>query len=143
MGLQYMFTVVVGMIYDLTVNLDTEDGLTNGASCVVKFVEYKQAGIDRPSIIWVMFNDKHTGFEKRRKYQNRGVYNTGIDDSWTPISDKERTFAYRRNTIQRIQYPLQPSAGRTVHRAQGITLDVVVVDLSQKTVKKHTFSMLL
>ena len=41
-GLQYMLTVVVGMIYDLTVNLDTKDGLTNCASCVIKFVEYKQ-----------------------------------------------------------------------------------------------------
>ena len=43
MGLQYMLTVVVGMIYDLTVNLGIENGLTNRASCVVKFVEYKQA----------------------------------------------------------------------------------------------------
>ena len=68
MGLQYMLTVVVGMIYVMTVNLNTEDGLTNGASCVVKFVEYKQAGTDRPSIIWVKFDDKHTGVERRRKY---------------------------------------------------------------------------
>ena len=144
MGLQYILTLVVCMIYDLTANLDTEYGLTNGASCVVKFVEYKQAGIDRPSIIWVKFNDKHTGFERRRKYQNRGFYHIGIDDSWTPIFDIERTFAYRRNTIQRIQFPLQPSAGKTVYRAQGITLEEVVVDLSQKTVKTiPIFTMLL
>ena len=52
MGLQHMRTVVVDMIYDLTVNLDTEDILTNGASCVVKFVEYKQAGTDRPIPIY-------------------------------------------------------------------------------------------
>ena len=84
------------------------------------------------------FNDKHTGFERKRKYQNRGFYHIGIDDSWAPIFDIERTFAYRRNTIQRIQFSLEPSAGRTVHRAQGITLDEVVVDLSQKTVKKKS-----
>lgn len=137
MGLMHLLTVVVGMIYDLTINIDTEDGLTNGASCVVKFVENKQAGTDRPSIVWVKFDDHHIGIERRRKFQNRGFYHNSIDESWTPIFDVERTFPFGRNTIQRIQYPLQPSAGRTVHRAQGTTLDEVVIDLSQRKVRKN------
>lgn len=34
--------------------------------------------------------------------------------------------------FQRIQFPLQHSAGRSVHRAQGSTLEKVVIDLSQR-----------
>ena len=41
MGLHSSLIVVIGMKYDLTVNIVTEDGLTNGASCTVKKVEYK------------------------------------------------------------------------------------------------------
>ncbi|XP_060561861.1 uncharacterized protein LOC132721554 [Ruditapes philippinarum] len=136
MGLQYKVTVVIGMIYDLTVNIDTEDGLTNGASCVVKHIEYKQTETNRPSIIWVKFDDARIGSERRKKYHARGFYNDCINGSWTPIFDIERTFPYRQKTINRIQFPLQPSAGRTVHRAQGTTLDQVVIDLSQRKVRK-------
>ncbi|XP_045212441.2 ATP-dependent DNA helicase pif1-like [Mercenaria mercenaria] len=132
MGLHYSLTVVVGMLYDLTVNIDTENELTNGASCVVKDIEYKQAETNKPSIIWVRFDNPLIGNERRKKYHSRGFYHHLIDDSWTPIFDIERTFPLRQNTIQRIQFPLQPSAGRTVHRAQGTTLDQVVIDLSQR-----------
>ena len=33
-------TVVADMIYDLTVDINTEDGLVNGAFCVVQYIEY-------------------------------------------------------------------------------------------------------
>ena len=49
------------MIYDLTVNINTEDGIANGDSCVVKLIEYKQAETARPSIIWVQFDDAKAG----------------------------------------------------------------------------------
>ena len=129
-------TVVVNMIYDLTVNINTEDGLANGASGVVKFIEYKQRETNRPSIIWVQFDDLNAGMETRVRYKNRGLYHSRINDSWTPIFDTERSFTYNRKTFQRIQFPLQPSAGRSVHRAQGSTLERVVVDLSQRKCRK-------
>ena len=54
--------------------------------------------------------------------------------------DIERTFVYcqvsKNATIQRIQFPLQPAAGRSVHRAQGTTLDKVVIDLTQNKTRK-------
>ena len=103
-------------------------GLTNGASCVVKKIENKQAETSRPSIIWVQFDDQRIGIERRSKYHSRGFYHGSIDQNWTPIFDTERTFQYRQNAIQRIQFPLQPAAGRTVHRAQGTTLDEVVIE---------------
>ena len=53
--------------------------------------------------------------------------------------DVERTFIYgraRNATIQRIQFPLVPAAGSSVHRAQGSTLDKVVIDLTQNKTRK-------
>lgn len=83
--------VVVVMIYDLTVNINTEDGLANGASCVVKFIEYSQSEKDRPSIIWVLFDDQKIRIKRRLKYLSRGLYSEHIHHSWTPVFDIERT----------------------------------------------------
>ena len=44
-------TLVVGMIVVITVNVDVEDGLTNGATGVVKHIDYRMEGTNRPSII--------------------------------------------------------------------------------------------
>ena len=38
--------------------------------------------------------------------------------------------------LYRELFPLQPAAGRSVHRAQGITLDKVVIDLTQNATRK-------
>ena len=37
-NLHSSLTVVVDMIYDLTVNIHTEDGLANGETCVVNYI---------------------------------------------------------------------------------------------------------
>ena len=136
MGLLDSLTVVVGMIYDLTINLDTEDGLNNGSPCVVQAIEYRQAETRRPSIVWVKFEDKNVGSKCRKKYQAKGFYHNHINHEWTPVFDVERTFPYNRLNIQRIQFPLQPAAGRSVYRAQGTTLDSLVIDLTQKRTRK-------
>ena len=44
-------TVVVGMIVVHTANVDVEDGLTNGATGVVKHIDFRMEGTNRPSII--------------------------------------------------------------------------------------------
>ena len=60
-NLHHSLDIVVNMIYDLTVNVNTEDGLANGATCVLKFIDYRQAGTPRPSILWVQFDDPQIG----------------------------------------------------------------------------------
>ncbi|XP_061196513.1 uncharacterized protein LOC133204782 [Saccostrea echinata] len=52
--------IAVDMLYDISVNLDVTDGLTNGASCVVKYIDYKQSQL-RPAIVWVLFLDSNIG----------------------------------------------------------------------------------
>ena len=67
-------TVVEGMIVVHTANVDVEDGLTNGATGVVKHIDFRwMEGTNRPSIIWVMFDDPRVGRatrEKKNKQKN-------------------------------------------------------------------------
>ncbi|XP_061178430.1 uncharacterized protein LOC133187077 [Saccostrea echinata] len=70
-NLMQKLILAVGMIYDISVNVDVSDGLTNGSSC------------------------------------------------------------------KRTQFPLRPAAGKTVHKAQGCTVDEIVIDMSQTKVRKN------
>ena len=103
---------VVGMIVVRTANVDVEDGLTNGASGVVKYIDYRMKGTNRPSIIWVLFNDPRIGRSAQEKY--RALYNSSIQIDWTPVFDVQRTFILNYKTYQRIQFPLRPASGKTV-----------------------------
>jgi hypothetical protein len=64
------------------------------------------------------------------------LFHDGISDDWTPIFEVQRSFVLNYNTFQRIQFPLRPSAGKTVHKAQGCTVDEIVIDLSQTRARK-------
>ena len=69
-------TVVVGMIVVHTTNVDVDDGLTNGATGVVKHIDFRMEGTNRPSIIWVLFDEPRVGRTTREKY--RKLYNSSI-----------------------------------------------------------------
>ena len=136
-NMEKVLTVKVGMKYNISVNVNVEDGLANGTTGKVKFIEYKIEGSNRPSIIWMKFEDPRIGKATREKYFQKGFYNSNIQTDWTPIFEVERTFLYKCKMYQRIQFPLRPAAAKTVHKGQGITEDEVVVDLTQyKGVRK-------
>ena len=122
-------TVVVGMIVVHTANVDVEDGLTNGATGVVKHIDFRMEETNRPSIIWVLFDDPRFGRTTREKY--RILYNSNIHSEWTPVFDVQRTFIVNYKTYQRIEFPLTPASGKSVWKAEGATVDRVAVDLSQ------------
>ena len=128
-------TLVVGMIVAHTANVDVEDGLTNGATGVVKYIDYRMEETNRSSIVWVLFDDPRIGSTAREKY--RKLYNTNIDREWTPVFDVQRTFIVNYKTYQRIQFPLTPASGKSVWKAKGATVDEVVVYLSHdKRIRK-------
>ncbi len=59
-NLAFSLTVTIGVQYDLTANIDPEDGLVNGAECIVQCIE--PAFADKlPVCIWVQFTMTHTG----------------------------------------------------------------------------------
>ena len=123
-------TVVEGMIVVQTANVDVEDGLTNGATGVVKHIDFRwMEGTNRPSIIWILFDDPRVDRATREK--NRKFYNSSIHPNWTPVFEKQRTFIHSYKTFQRSQFPVTPASGKTVYKAESATVDRVVVDLSQ------------
>ena len=91
-------TVVVGMIVVHTANVDLEDGLTNGATGVVKHIDFRIKGTNRPSIIWVLFDDPRVGRSRTTREKYRKLYNSSIHTDWTPVFDVQRTFILNYKT---------------------------------------------
>ncbi|KAK3108678.1 hypothetical protein FSP39_013177 [Pinctada imbricata] len=128
---------LVGMIYDITVNLDVNDGIANCSTCIVKCIENRIPETTRPSIVWVLFDDPFTGSNTRQKYKH--LYHSGIDQTWTPVFDVNRNFLYNHKSYQRTQFPLKPAAAKTVHKAQGSTVDKLVIDITQTRTRKMPY----
>ena len=113
----------------LTHNLDTSDGLTNGATCVIKHIgQSPNPASVRPVIIWVLFDDQYVGKNRRMEYKN--LYRPIISHDWTPILEISRKFTvgrYQNIHFIRKQFPFQPASAVTVHKAQGSSLDQVII----------------
>ena len=131
-NMEKVLSVKSGMKYIVSVNVNVEDSLTNRATGRVKFIEYKIEGNNRPSIIWMKFDDPRIGKATREKYFKKGYYNSNIQRDWTPIFEVERTFMYKYKMFQRPQFPLRPAAAKTIHKGQGIAEDEAVVYLTQE-----------
>ena len=58
------------MIVVHTANVDVEVGLTNGSTGVVKQIDFRMEGTNRPSIIWVLFDDLELVGQHERNTEN-------------------------------------------------------------------------
>lgn len=117
-----------GFSYDLTINVDTQDSLTNGASCEVMKI---QLPTRKCHPVWVQFEHPDVGIQLRARYKH--LYKQGIQSNLTPIMPLLRQFAAGHKgqvQVQRLQYPLRPAAAKTTLRAQGCTTDKAVINLS-------------
>ena len=65
-GLRRKLCVAIGLIYSISCNLNTEDGLINGATCTLKKIQ-KMENVSEalPKILWVEFEDKMIGRRTR------------------------------------------------------------------------------
>ena len=62
LGLQRVLKVGVGLAYTTSVNIKTDDGLINGAKCILKKIHYfKSNAIKCPDILWILFDDETIG----------------------------------------------------------------------------------
>ena len=127
MGLYSLCSVLMDAKYDLRTNVSVVDGMTNGAECIIKKVDYRVPGSLRPSIIWVLFQEDHIGKDYRKEYSH--LFDQSIDRHWVPILEVTRQFRRHQMQVLRRQFPLRPSAAKTIHRCQGDTLTEAVVDL--------------
>ena len=127
MGLYSVCSILKDAKYDLTTNVSVVDGMTNGAECIIKKIDYRVPGSSRPSIIWVLFQEEHIGKDHRKEYSH--LFNQTIDRHWVPILEVTRQFRRHQMQVLRRQFPLRPSAAKTIHRCQGDTLNEAVLDL--------------
>lgn len=128
MGLSAELFLVIGIAAEITSNVNVQDGITNGASCIIKQFDYRVEGSTRCSIIWVQFDDEKIGREIRTEFKR--LYKSGIEKNWTPILEITRLFKiqyYGTYQIKRRQFPLRLGAAKTIHKAQGSTLKAAVV----------------
>ena len=69
LGLQRIIKAGVGLAYTTSVNIKTDDGLFNGATCILKKIHYLKSNASKhPDILWVLFHDESTGKLWRQKY---------------------------------------------------------------------------
>jgi len=115
--LHTVLNLAVGERTDISLNIRSDDGLTNGAANIVKLIQLQQTG--KPSgIIWVQFDCVDIG--EKTRHDNRHLYVQGIEPSWKPIKPVTSQFAVGKNrTVQviRKQFPLRPAAAKTIHRS--------------------------
>lgn len=135
--LHTILNVAIGERTDISLNVRTDDGLTNGASNVIKKVQLQQPG--KPSgIIWVQFD--HADIGEKTRHENRHLYVQGIESTWTPIKPITSQFAVGKNRtaqIVRKQFPLQPAGAKTIHRSQGSTETQIVVNFKTNRAIPH------
>ena len=127
MALYSVCCLLIEAKYDLTTNVPVVDGMTNDAECIIKKINYRVPGSSRPSIIWVLFEERHIGNDYRRQFPH--LYNGTIEKNWVPILEVTRQFRKHQVQVLRRQFPLRPSAAKTIHRCQRDILNEAVVDL--------------
>ena len=121
--------IAINQRFEIAVNMRLDDGLTNGAGGVVKYVELYNPP-QAEGVVWVKFDHEHVGQKTRN--ENRQFYRSNIDVSWIPVVPTIVQFCIGRSTnakIVRKQFPLRLSAAKTIHRSQGDTEREIVVNL--------------
>ena len=119
-----------------------EDGITNGAVGFIDFIQVSDKDDDLVEIIWVKFKDKRVGkkcyLSENRKHRPRD-YEHLIDPEALPIFPSRKTFEIEVGNIQimRKQFALTLSYAITAHKAQGASLQKVIIDFREYGSKPH------
>lgn len=130
-GLVKELNLCEGLQYDYTINVDTEDGITNGTSCVLKKIQYMEE-YKKPSVLWVEFDKKEIGC--RQRSENRHLYSRDIPSNYTPMTVRSNTFEVLKKSVTRQQFPCVPSAARTFHACQGKSLQSAAMSMPDRRV---------
>ena len=114
-----------------------EDGLVNGATGYIEYIQTSKADDDIVEIIWVVFQNKDVGSRcyKREKFSLRPRdVDLNIDERAIPILPVKKAFdVTQTGPIQyvRKQFPLTLCYAQTAHKCQGSTLDEVIIDFRE------------
>ena len=122
-GLPSHLTIAENAYVRLTSNIDVTDGLANGVRGIIQKIIINGDGT--VNTVLVKFDNKGIG----QKTKASSPYNRTYGDA-IPIYRHGVSFQHRNITIFRSQFPLMLSWASTIHSVQGLTVDKIVVDLS-------------
>lgn len=120
--------LIQGVRYMVTNNIDVSDGLFNGATGILKFIEIRS---NKPYAVYLKFDDSSVGRKARTGNVNS---NCNIEEDWIPILRRKEQFTTTAKSsinVIREQYPLVPAEAITIHKSQGQSLEQVVVHLDK------------
>ena len=132
-----LLNIAVGEGTEISLNTRIDDGMTNGAGNVIKLIQVYQTTYPSGTV-WVQFD--HTDVGAKTRQENRHLYVSGIQPTWTPIKPVTTQFAVGRNRavqVVRKQFPLRPAAAKTIYRSQGDTETRIVVNFETKRAILH------
>ena len=128
-GLRRKLCVAIGLIYSISCNLYTEDGLINGATCTLQKIQKMENVSDAlPKILWVQFEDNMIG--RRTRHQFQYLRPSDVPDTWTPIFAITRETSVRNGRVTHRQFPIKPAGATTIHACQGSTYDKICIDMN-------------
>ena len=94
LSLQRVLNVGVGLTHTTSVNITTDDGLINGATCILKKIHYFKSNASKhPYILWVLFDDETIGKLWGQKYSV--YYNDSIGKTWKPSLELADTLQFQ------------------------------------------------
>lgn len=146
-GLPYETFLKVGGCYYVSTNIDVQDGLFNGATGILRLIEYGVAmnGTRVPQYAWIEFDHPIIGAEARQKtssYQKEH----NIPLNYVRIERIQRNLSVKRGRnleIIRSQIPLEAANGMTIHKSQGSSLPCVVVSVEGLNPNQKSYRELL
>ena len=117
-GLEPTISIAHGARVMLNSNLWVDVGLVNGAMGTVLSICYQSRGPPDLLLAVMVRFDSYSG--------------PALHDCSVPIIPLRRTWFHNGATCSRLQLPLKLAWAVTIHKAQGLTLDKVVVDVGKK-----------
>lgn len=137
-GVPYEIVFSLNKYYLICFNIDTSDGLVNGAVGKLIHVEYNTN--NELIRVWLEFpKSSKTGEQIRKKCAVHDA-NNRISSLAVPISKKSATITLNNNktiVARRNNFPLKAASAITVHKSQGGTFQEIVYQYD----KKHNLSL--
>lgn len=128
--LPYLLCLVVDMPYMITTNIETQDGLVNGAIGKLKLIEHwEDDSGERICRLWMKFENDVIGAVLRSKPRSRPP---NVERDWVPISKRTVSIKLGGITCKRNQFPIVSACALTVHKSQGGTFSELVFDYNKK-----------
>ncbi len=138
-NLETVLQLKVGLPYDMTTNVDTEDGLVNGTSLILRGMLYLDRNGKIPSVLLVEAEDSRIGKKARNRWHYYIPPNIRQEHpAWIPVMSVQSHYMYLlKHPIKREQFPLTLAAGKTFHKSQGSSLSQAVLAFPGKRKIEH------